>query len=577
MTVSNETVKAIYTGNGSTTTFAIPFDFKDNDQVEVTLRDENVSPVTETLQVVTTNYTITGGDPGTNVEMIVAPAATEKLLIKRVNPITQATDYLSTGPFPAESHEDALDKVTRLAQENAEAISRAPKLQVTTSQAETEFPEAVANFFIRYDSTGTFLETAALSGTNTYAFPGTNGMLAQTAADTSAARTLTGTANQVDIADGTGVSGNPTFTLSSTLVLPGTEGVQVPSGTTAERPASPVNGDFRYNSTVGDLEGYRNGAWVPYVQTRPGTINIGLAAGTTTNANDSIVIQGADGNALSTTNPGFVVCQSATPGQLTVFQITADVTIDLTGAHWGFGTNGDLTDQPLSVLFLNNDGAASWGVAQYGGRSLVLDTEDSATGTDINLWNEVLVSTALTADAQALHVGYFKANFDDTGGAAEDLWSVQTGDDDLVLGPNIHNLRQRKFLTADATGTGTLSDITFSNLRAGDVITFEGQFFLQDDGSAQTDVLGAVQIDEGTTQIKQFTMRNTHSGGDVDNFTVFGMVDIHEYTLSETSIVPELSSSADTDLLGDSTVLQTYAVLIVHGDGGSKSKAAIFS
>jgi hypothetical protein len=35
-------------------------------------------------------------------------------------------------------------------------------------------------------------------------------------------RTLTGTANQIDVADGTGGAGNPTFSLSSTLVAPGT-------------------------------------------------------------------------------------------------------------------------------------------------------------------------------------------------------------------------------------------------------------------------------------------------------------------------------------------------------------------
>ncbi len=50
----------------------------------------------------------------------------------------------------------------------------------------------------------------------------TNGLLTQTAADTFAARTLTGTANQVDVANGSGVAGNPTLTLASTLVVPGT-------------------------------------------------------------------------------------------------------------------------------------------------------------------------------------------------------------------------------------------------------------------------------------------------------------------------------------------------------------------
>jgi len=41
--------------------------------------------------------------------------------------------------------------------------------------------------------------------------PGSNGMLARTALNTTVARTLTGTANQITITNGDGVSGNPTF------------------------------------------------------------------------------------------------------------------------------------------------------------------------------------------------------------------------------------------------------------------------------------------------------------------------------------------------------------------------------
>lgn len=44
------------------------------------------------------------------------------------------------------------------------------------------------------------------------------GLAARTATDTWATRTLTGTSNKIDIANGDGVSGNPTFTMSSTYV-----------------------------------------------------------------------------------------------------------------------------------------------------------------------------------------------------------------------------------------------------------------------------------------------------------------------------------------------------------------------
>ena len=46
---------------------------------------------------------------------------------------------------------------------------------------------------------------------------------------------------------------NPTFL--------GTGFMLVPKGTTAQRPASPVNGELRYNTDTSQFEGYQGGAW----------------------------------------------------------------------------------------------------------------------------------------------------------------------------------------------------------------------------------------------------------------------------------------------------------------------------
>jgi hypothetical protein len=46
---------------------------------------------------------------------------------------------------------------------------------------------------------------------------------------------------------------NPTFT--------GTEFMLIPKGTTAQRPAVPVDGEMRYNTTTNQFEGYQGGAW----------------------------------------------------------------------------------------------------------------------------------------------------------------------------------------------------------------------------------------------------------------------------------------------------------------------------
>lgn len=154
MTISNTTVKQRYTGNGATTTFAIPAQLQDNDQLEVILRDENVDPPTETTQVETTDFTITGGDPGTNVVMGTAPAVGEILLVRRKTPKTQLTDYDNNTAFPAESHERALDKIVQQIQELQEELSRAVKFAASSEFADAEMPDLLPGKVVTVNSAG---------------------------------------------------------------------------------------------------------------------------------------------------------------------------------------------------------------------------------------------------------------------------------------------------------------------------------------------------------------------------------------------------------------------------------------
>ena len=58
---------------------------------------------------------------------------------------------------------------------------------------------------------------------------------------------------------------SPSFTGTATFAgnidMSGTGAIDVAAGTTAQRPGSPSNGMFRYNSTDGAFEGYASGAW----------------------------------------------------------------------------------------------------------------------------------------------------------------------------------------------------------------------------------------------------------------------------------------------------------------------------
>ena len=107
MTISTTISRQIYNGNGVTTVFAFPYRFLQNQDLVVILVDDSTG--TSTLQVLNTDYTVSGADAdgGGNVTMVVAPASGERLVIFRSVEITQEVDYITGDPFPAETHERA--------------------------------------------------------------------------------------------------------------------------------------------------------------------------------------------------------------------------------------------------------------------------------------------------------------------------------------------------------------------------------------------------------------------------------------------------------------------------------------
>jgi|JI10StandDraft_1071094.scaffolds.fasta_scaffold02236_9 hypothetical protein len=113
MTVSYTASYIEYTATGAQTVFAIPFPFlSDSTLVHVYDNTDGLSAATEYTQGV--DFTISG----TNVTFGVAPAADTVILVRRITPLTQATDYPEGGgAFPATSHENALDKLTLICQE----------------------------------------------------------------------------------------------------------------------------------------------------------------------------------------------------------------------------------------------------------------------------------------------------------------------------------------------------------------------------------------------------------------------------------------------------------------------------
>ena len=180
MTVSTTSNKVSFSANGSTTVFAYNFKIFADADLTVIIR---AADGTETTKTLTTHYTVSGAGSasGGNVTFTSAntPANGETVVIARQLTLTQGTDYVANDPFPAESHEDALDRLTFITQQIQEEVDRSIKASVTNTFASSEFTTSAtdrANKVFSFDGSGNLAVTQELgtfkgdwAGSTTYA------------------------------------------------------------------------------------------------------------------------------------------------------------------------------------------------------------------------------------------------------------------------------------------------------------------------------------------------------------------------------------------------------------------------
>jgi hypothetical protein len=138
MTVSTSVYKAgPYAGSGTTGPFTVTFRFLANSHLRVIKTSTTGSETTLNLGV---DYSVTGAGGASGTVTLTSPLLTgDKLTIVRNVPLTQDTDYVFDDSFPAESHEQALDKLTMIAQQLAEEVDRAVKVLPSS----TDDPDAL--------------------------------------------------------------------------------------------------------------------------------------------------------------------------------------------------------------------------------------------------------------------------------------------------------------------------------------------------------------------------------------------------------------------------------------------------
>ena len=167
MTVSTTIIKNFHNGNGSATNFAYQFRILQDTDLLVIIRTNSTGA--ETTKTLSTHYTVAGaGDASGGSITFTAgniPASGETVVIRRNVPQTQAIDYIANDPFPAETHEEGLDRGTMVAQQVAEESDRSIKLSRTNTMTSTEFTVGAtdrANKVLAFDSSGEISVTQEL-------------------------------------------------------------------------------------------------------------------------------------------------------------------------------------------------------------------------------------------------------------------------------------------------------------------------------------------------------------------------------------------------------------------------------
>lgn len=151
MTITAGITEISYAGDNASTVFPVPFPFHDETDLLIVLTAPD-----GTAQTLTSGFTITGGAGETGDVTLDAPLASGYTLTIADNPeLSQQVDYISNDAFPAETHEFALDKLTRLIKRMSRQVARSLRAQDGEPTVSPIPPAASrADQFFMFDSLG---------------------------------------------------------------------------------------------------------------------------------------------------------------------------------------------------------------------------------------------------------------------------------------------------------------------------------------------------------------------------------------------------------------------------------------
>jgi hypothetical protein len=255
---------------------------------------------------------------------------------------------------------------------------------------------------------------------------------------------------------------NVTLEFSNSVDFPGTEAIQLPDGTTAQRPTG-VNGKLRYNTTTNKFEGYENGAWADLIGGGGGWV------GTATSDLDM------DGN-----------------------NINNAATVNLDDTNTDAVTWGMFEDASGNLVIQDSDAATDLFVIQSDGT-----IEFGATPATDNTEDQILMFDSGTKEIEVRAVSslpfgggsgsqeyYFVAKDATTSTISSNTWTDITWDTELKEDASFTHAGTDAAITLDSAGIYKI-DIQFALTNGTSRKDLYGKL-LEDTGSGFTDVPGAI-------------------------------------------------------------------------------------
>ena len=162
MTIATEVKRVVQVGTGSTPnfTFNAPVDSVDALEVFTLVLATGVQTKQTRGGSGTYDYTVTinSAPKFATITLNNNLPTTHRIVILRDVAITQQVDYVEGDPFPAETHEGALDKLTTIATMLSEQVDRSLKVVESSATTGLTMTELVANKALVVNSAGTGVE-----------------------------------------------------------------------------------------------------------------------------------------------------------------------------------------------------------------------------------------------------------------------------------------------------------------------------------------------------------------------------------------------------------------------------------